>query len=271
MDETTSVKTPDTIHPDQAHRHTHRCWWDVEQARWVCPPSGADEPTRTGAPPADRPLVDVRDMLVVHTAMLRELRLLPGAVARTKPGDRRQAQAVAAHLHFVCELLDSHHHGEDVLLWPKLRERTGPATEPVIEAVEGQHHDIEASLARVEQQRTAWLSGLDASTRDALVDALERLHVLLREHLDLEERALLPVAASVLTEREWEEIGEHGMQALPKPALPLVFGMFAYEGDPAVLKAMLSAAPLVPRTLLPLVAPRVYARRARRVHGTPQP
>ena len=58
---------------------------------------------------------------------------------------------------------------------------------------------------------------------------------------------------------------------MPKPALALAFGMFTYEGDPVVLRAMLASAPLVPRTLLPLIAPRLYARRARRIHGTARP
>jgi hypothetical protein len=42
-------------------------------------------------------------------------------------------------------------------------------------------------------------------------------------------------------------------------------------GDPAVLAGMLRAAPALPRLLVPLIAGRVYARRAARVHGTPRP
>lgn len=43
------------------------------------------------------------------------------------------------------------------------------------------------------------------------------------------------------------------------------------EGEPEVLRDMLRSAPLVPRTLLPLIARRLYARRARSVHGTTRP
>lgn len=82
---------------------------------------------------------------------------------------------------------------------------------------------------------------------------------------------MLPLAAGVLTEAEWNAIGEAGAAGLPKSSLPLVFGMFAYEGDPAVLRDMLKAAPAVPRVVIPRVAPRVYARRALQVHGTRRP
>jgi hypothetical protein len=34
---------------------------------------------------------------------------------------------------------------------------------------------------------------------------------------------------------------------------------------------MLAAAPAVPRVLVPLIAPRLYARHAARVHGTARP
>ncbi|MET9877610.1 hypothetical protein ABZZ36_23685 [Actinacidiphila glaucinigra] len=57
----------------------------------------------------------------------------------------------------------------------------------------------------------------------------------------------------------------------PKKDLPLAFGMVMYEGDPAVIKAVLSHAPLVPRLIMPLLAPRLYASHAKRVYGTPTP
>jgi len=42
---------------------------------------------------------------------------------------------------------------------------------------------------------------------------------------------------------------------IAKSKLPLVFGMFMYEGDPTVLRMMLSTAPALPRLLMPRIAP----------------
>jgi hemerythrin-like domain-containing protein len=221
--------------------------------------------------PVDDSVVDVRDMVLVHTAMLREFRLAPAAVTRTSAGDRRRARMVADHLRFLCDLLHHHHQGEDDLLWPKLRARSGPAALEVIEAVEAQHQDIDATLGRVEQRRLAWQNDPGLGQRDQLADELERLHVVLRDHLDLEERALLPLAATLLTLEEWQAVGEAGAASIPRPAMPLVLGMFAYEGDPAVLAQMLTGAPLPVRTLLPKIGRRLYARRAKHVHGTARP
>ncbi|MHA3700544.1 hemerythrin domain-containing protein [Jatrophihabitans sp. YIM 134969] len=249
------------------HVHGTRCWWNPDQARWVCRPARPPSEATT----TDRPLVDVRDMLVVHTALLREFRLAPAAVARTSPDDRRQVGRVAAHLTLLLDLLHHHHAGEDELLWPLLVERVPPSVRAVVDQAEAQHADIDAALTDVRSELGPWVAGPDPAGGERLAGHLDKLHTVLREHLDLEERALLPHAAALLTEQEWHAIGAAAVEALPRPLLPLVFGMFAYEGDPVVLRSMLAQAPAVPRLLLPRIAPRVYARRARRVHGTRRP
>jgi hemerythrin-like domain-containing protein len=220
---------------------------------------------------ADRPLVDVRDMVVVHTALLREFRLAPAAVRAVGAGDVRRAVVVAAHVSFLRDLLHHHHLGEDELLWPRLEERAPRRVAPLLETMHQQHAGIDAALNQVTTALAAWTEQAGAVPRDQLADALAELHFRLVEHLDLEEREVLPLAASHLSESEWHGIGEAAVAAIPKPRLPLAFGMFAYEGDPVVLKQMLHTAPPVPRTLMPRIAPWLYARHARRIHGSARP
>lgn len=219
----------------------------------------------------ERPLVDVRDMIVVHTAILRELRLAPAAIARGSSGSTRQAKLVDRHIGLVCDLLHHHHQGEEELLWPLLRDRLPEHALPLLEQAENQHGRIEGSLAGAQAARSRWISDLRAANRDELIASLQALYQLVAEHLDAEERTLLPLAAAYLSEAEWAAIGQAGAAAVPKPKLALVFGMFAYEGDPAVLAAMLHSAPALPRLVVPRVAPRIYARQAAKMHGTPRP
>lgn len=47
-------------------------------------------------------LVDVRDMVVVHTALLREFRLASAAVRRAQQGSSAQRKAVLGHLDLMC-------------------------------------------------------------------------------------------------------------------------------------------------------------------------
>lgn len=163
-----------------------------------------------------RPLVDIRDMIVVHTAMLREFRLIPAAIRRVPVGNSKRAVIVADQLVFLCDLLHHHHRGEDELLWPKLRSRTEPQALEVIEEVEAQHESIDSALHEVEDRRLAWIENQTAESRERLAAELERLTIMLADHLDLEERALLPLAAMVLTVDEWHAVGAAGAASIRK-------------------------------------------------------
>ena len=215
--------------------------------------------------------VDVRDMIVVHTALLREFRLAADAVTRVPLGARRPAARVDAHLELLCDLLHHHHTGEDELLWPPLRKVLPPVGQALLDEAEDQHAALDQALDEVGRARSAWRDRIDADRRETLIRSLQVLHRLLSEHLDAEERTLLPLASAHLTVAQWRAVGEAGAAAVPKSKLLLVFGMFAYEGDPEVLADMLSSAPPPARVLVPRLAPRVYARHAARLYGCTHP
>lgn len=215
-------------------------------------------------------MVDTRDMVVVHTALLRELRLAPGLVEQVTPGDAARIAVVRGHLDFVLDLLAHHHQGEDRLLWPKLLARVPAGLAGLVAAVQAQHTGIEDLMLTVRPALDRWTSAAGRSGGD-LAALLRRLHALVEEHLHFEELDILPLAAMHLTEAEWRQVGEAGVASIGRSKLPMVFGMLMYEGDPVVLRTMLSSAPLLPRLLVPRIAPRAYARYARRIHGGPRP
>lgn len=221
--------------------------------------------------PTPSPPVDIRDMIVVHTALLREFRLSPALIRMVAVGDLRRARVVGTHLRFLDDVLHHHHAGEDLLLWPKLLARAPSELAPLIALMESQHHGIELSLTLVDGALAAWSASADGEIRDRLADEVQELYALLAAHLDAEERQLLPLAAAHLTEQEWQDIGQSGVASLPKLKIPMVFGMFMYEGDPEVLAAMLRTVPALPRLVLPGLARRSYARYARKVHGVATP
>jgi hemerythrin-like domain-containing protein len=218
--------------------------------------------------------VDTRDMIVVHTAMLRELRLAPAAVRRAAARSSARPRArTAGHLRFLLDLLEHHHAGEDKLLLPLLRDRVPAGSAAAVDTGEEQHARIETAIAGTRAGIDRWAGdrGGTPALAEELAAELTALHAVVELHLRAEERDILPLAATYLSTAEWAAIGEAGAAATPKRALPAVFGMFMYEGDPSVLRSMLAPAPAPARVLVPLIAPRAYARLSRRVHGTPRP
>ncbi len=88
-----------------------------------------------------------------------------------------------------CQLLHSHHGGEDDLLFPAIR-RTAPHLDAVMDRLEADHREVASLLAEIE----ALADDLDrASARGALVDVLQRLSAELLEHLAYEEETIGPV------------------------------------------------------------------------------
>jgi hemerythrin-like domain-containing protein len=211
-------------------------------------------------------LADTRDMLIVHAALLRELRLAPGLV---ETADERRIPLVADHVQFVLDLLHHHHEGEDRLLWPVLAARLGPG-EGETSAMEAQHAAIAALVEKGGRLVERWRAA-PASATDALVTTLRELHTAAQEHLRDEETTVLPLVERHVTAAEWHKVGEAAMASLPKPKLPMVTGMIAYGNDPGLVALLLAAAPLPVRLLMPRLGAAAYARYARRIHGTATP
>jgi len=214
--------------------------------------------------------IDTREMIVVHTAFRRELGAAPALVRGVAAGDSDRAQVVGDHVELLLDMLHHHHVGEDELLWPKLLQRVPEELAPTVLLMESQHALIAAEREAAQAALPSWRAAAAVPVRERLAGALERMHPLLVEHLAAEEQQILPLAARALSQEEWDELGERGMASVPKAKLPMVFGMLMAEGEPEVLRAMIGHAPLLPRVVVPRIAPRAYGRYTRQLQGIPR-
>jgi hemerythrin-like domain-containing protein len=214
---------------------------------------------------------DTRDMLVVHSALRREFRLAPGLVRGVATGDPSRAATVAAHLELMTWFLHHHHDIEDRILWPMLQQRVPDELAPLIALMQTQHAGIDQAVQDTRRLSSQWRYTTAQRDRDDLAQTLGRLYELLVEHLDAEEQRVLPLAAGCLKPAEWGQLGRQGMAGVERRRRPLIFGMYAYDGDPAVLAKIVARAPRLLRVIMARLGPRMYAGYARRVYGTPTP
>jgi hemerythrin-like domain-containing protein len=221
--------------------------------------------------PAEKELLDTREMLVVHSLFRRELRLAGGLVRRVPEGDRRRAAVVAAHLDLVEQVLHHHHTAEDELLWPLLMERVADELASVVQLMEAQHQQVAGLLESIAGQRPAWAEDPTPARGDRLAGLYDQLYAGLAEHLDAEEDRVLPLVARCISAREWAALGDAGRNGIPRKHMALVFGMLMQDGDPDVVAMMLAPAPLPVRTLVPRLGRRAYRKQALRLHGTATP
>ncbi len=214
-------------------------------------------------------LADTRDMVIVHAAMLRELRLAPGLVRGAATAGTRRVARIADHVQLLLDLLHHHHEGEDELLWPVLAQRLGPG-EGETHAMEAQHARIATLIASAARVLHPWRAAPTDHTA-TLVTTLHDLYAAAEGHLRAEETTVLPLVERHVTEAEWHKVGEAAMASLPKPKLPMITGMIAYGNDPALVALLLAAAPRPVQLLMPRLGAAAYARYARRIHGTATP
>lgn len=208
---------------------------------------------------------DVQEMVVVHRAFRRESGAAAGYIRTTPEGDTRRTKVVADHLRLCLAGLHMHHTGEDVILWPLLLERAAPST-GLVETMQAQHHAVDTHIQAIALALTAWEANPTKAAGEHLAQLFERLNAALVEHLDLEEREILPLASRHVTAAEWNEMGKHGKDSMSPSQLPIMFGLVLEDADDAERARMLANLSPPIRFLLRTVGQwqlRRYVRRLR--------
>jgi hemerythrin-like domain-containing protein len=226
-----------------------------------------DTDTNTGGPAATADaggdLIVVHDMVVVHRAFRRELRVVPELVRDVLSGDTGRSAVVANHLHLCLEGLHLHHTGEDEHLWPILAERTD--AHDLLQRMEGDHAAVAEALDRIETVLARWEFEARPAVGDELAANIDDLRTTLIAHLDDEERLVLPLAARHLSQEEWSSIGQSTVAKMSRKQLPLMFGMVMEDATPEERVEMLGVLPPPVRLLMRTWGARQYARYVRTV------
>jgi len=190
------------------------------------PSTGADDRV------VDQTGCDTSDILLVHRIFRWGYRELPRTVREVAPGDLGRAATVANAVDLIDRGLHIHHEGEDELLWDRL-ERRDPGCSMHVDVMKAQHARVAELLDLVDPLVAEWRSSADPATGERLAAALDDVGTTLGVHLGREEEDVVPIAARVLSQAEWDEIGEHGRHALPKEAMPIQLGLMIDAVPPA--------------------------------------
>jgi hemerythrin-like domain-containing protein len=205
------------------------------------------------------------EMVVVHRVFRREAALAPRLVRAVPDGDTARAARIAAHLDDYVMGLHHHHSLEDELIWPLLQARGSDGE--LVDRMEQQHQGIDRTLAVVAEWLPAWQREADHIAREELALALLEHHRVLLEHLDDEERLVLPLVAEHLTVAEWDLVGRRGLEQLPKNKVLLALGAILEEATPQERAYFLGKAPFAGRLLWKIVGRRQYAASCRALRG----
>lgn len=118
--------------------------------------------------------------------------------------------ALAERWSLFCETLHHHHTGEDEVLWPLLLERSNPAEQVVIYAMEAEHEVIDPLMALCTAGFLRMATpdpdfGGCERIRTDLASAVERTRVVLGNHLAHEEGEAIAIVQRHMTPGEWTD------------------------------------------------------------------
>lgn len=217
-------------------------------------------PEETQPPiPAGPSLCNGMDMRVVHSAFLWGYERAPQLVRATPPGDTDRADFVGQWIGDLDATLHVHHHSEDELLWDRLEQRA-PACALHVAQMRAHHAKVAELLDAITPLRTRWRATADTAQGEDLARAYEDLLAVLRVHLRREVVEIVPVAEKVITQKEWDQLAEHSMGAIPKSRLLPQLGMLLANASPADRAEFVRAIPTPIKVLYKTVGRRQFAR-----------
>ncbi|MFF2078476.1 hemerythrin domain-containing protein [Kitasatospora sp. NPDC058162] len=189
----------------------------------------------------------IRGFGLMHVAMRRDAARLTAVAARGASGS---PAALAEWFGRLRAVIDWHHHSEDEILWPYLRDRVAGFEGSGV--LEQDHEALDRTMSRV--------AGVLAAGRSSeLPDAARAFQGLVREHLGHEEPVVFPALAG-LPVQEYLRVERRIIGSAPGQVMTYLQPWMFDGADPASVRAVSATIPAPVRLLGRTVLDRRYRR-----------
>jgi hemerythrin-like domain-containing protein len=160
---------------------------------------------------------DIRLYRVVHEMFRLSTTRLVDATAKLEPSALESV--IGPHWDFYTAILHHHHHTEDVSVFPALA-AVRPEIRTTIDMLEDEHIELAPNIDAVDIAVAAFVKQPNASTQQAVHDALVALRDWFFPHLDLEDKMILPAIAESIPPKEWGRLDKAALKSIPRKYLP---------------------------------------------------
>jgi hypothetical protein len=195
----------------------------------------------------------------IHRVFLWSYGEAPGLVRSVSAGDVDRAAYVGEALGTFDKLLHVHHEGEDLYMYPRLRERA-PACARHVEEMLGQHRVVAERLDEIMPVRLEWMRRADGAVAEDLAQRYEGLGQLLGVHLRREVTEVTPAVEKVITEDEMQELVSHGLDAFGTKVVLAYLGMILATNPPGEREQFFKELPLPIRAAYRVTGRRLYRK-----------
>jgi len=202
---------------------------------------------------------DPWEMALIHRLIRRGFEQAREFVMAVPAGATDRAAAVAEYAEFQLDGLQAHHSSEDELVWPALHERAS-LSGALITRMEDQHARVHAAIEHARELLRPWAAAPKAESSAALANAIGAVGDRLAEHLAEEERDVVPLIASHITQAEWEHLGKVSFSKFKPHQRFTAMGEMLEAASPEEAARMLAGLPPPIRIIWRLFGQRKYQR-----------
>lgn len=196
---------------------------------------------------------------VIHAAVRRDIARFQEALAVFPIGSQERAAQLEIAWQNLDHQLYHHHHGEETIFWPALRELG--ADESLVGDLGGEHERLAEAMTLTRKAMSALASDPSEANVDRARAAFQTLSEVVETHFAHEERDLEPMMAGVIASPQWKQ-AQAQIRKTQSPAATGVY--FAWLLDDADPDARTFVRREIPRPAL-FVLSRVLGRSYKRV------
>lgn len=164
----------------------------------------------------DQPLGLLSDC---HRRIERFLRILASIIEQAdgRSLNEQELRAAETALEYFRTAAPRHTADEEQSLFPLLQESDSPAAQAAMQIVQALEHEHTVANAAHEQVDSLYRQWIDLGTlappqARELARVLQVLHELYRRHIDIEDQAIFPLAAQVLSQEQLTQLGNQMAQ-----------------------------------------------------------
>lgn len=202
---------------------------------------------------------DPWEMALIHRLLRRGFEQARECVVAVPAGATDRAAAVAEYIEFHLDGLHAHHSTEDELIWPALHERASLSGN-LITRMEDQHAQVHAAVGHTRELLASWVAAPTAESSAALASAIGTIMDRLAEHLAEEERDVVPLIATHITQAEWERQGKVSFGKFKPRQRFTAMGEMLQTASPEEAARMMAGLPAPVRVIWRFFGQRKYQR-----------
>jgi DUF438 domain-containing protein len=196
---------------------------------------------------------------VIHAAVRRDLGRLNAALNTFPVGSKDRA----AELELVWQNLDKqlyhHHHGEETIFWPALRELGADVS--LVTDLDGEHQRMAEAMAETRTAMTTFAADPGEEQLAAVKAAFAELSTVIDKHFTHEEHDLEPMLATATETPQWKQAQRDIRRTMSLPEAGTYLAWLQDGADADAREYMSHEFPRPVLTIFPRLLGRQYTRR----------